>query len=406
MIRRFISERLGESLADTPVTMVVGPRQSGKSTVVQEFRERRYVSLDDPMVLAHALSDPGGFLDAYGDPLTIDEIQRAPSLLLPMKLRVDRDRRPGRFLLTGSANVLALPKVSESLAGRMEVLDLPPMTQSEIDGTQANFVDALVCSDPLPREANPISKDDIIQRILRGGFPEPVTRVNQRRRSAWFTAYIRTMLERDVRDIANIAGLSQLPRVLNLLAIRNGETLNLAALGRDTGIPHTTLTRYLDLLKAIYVIQLVPAWSVDDSTRYQKTSRCYIVDTGLASALASVEEGSLQDRDLLDRMLRAFVSNELGRQISGGAMTPTLLHLRTVRQKQVEFVLEGRDGRISGLDVTSSTDITESDLEGLRFLAEVSGDRFHRGAILTMGPEVRPIGVNLWAVPISMLWSA
>lgn len=386
--------------------MILGPRQAGKSTLAQSFagRERRYVTLDDPVALSQAKRDPGAFLDAHGTPLILDEVQRAPELLLPIKLRVDRDRRPGAYLLTGSANVLVLPKVADSLAGRTELIDLLPMTQAEIEGRDGNFVDRIF-EGPLSTRGVWEPGPSLAERILRGGFPEPALRSGSRRRAPWFESYFRTLLERDVKDLANIEGLVQMPRLLQLLADRNGATLNVASLSRDTGIAHTTLTRYLDLLKTIYLLQLVPAWSANVETRLTKSPKAYLVDSGLACHLAHVDARALEaDRFVLDTAAESFVANELTRLIGQSERRPWLMHLRTVKQKEVPFVLEGRDQRIVGIEVKAAKSVIPADFDGLRYLADLAESRFHAGIVLYDGPEPVPMAPNLLALPIAALW--
>lgn len=411
MFRRHAESAVEDSLQDTPVTLIMGPRQVGKSTLVMRFstRERPYVTLDDPHILAAARLNPGQFLVDHGTPLIVDEVQRAPELLLAVKLAVDRNRRPGMYLLTASANVLVMPKVADSLAGRMEPIDLLPLTQAEIEGQDRNpVVDRWFDPD---FDARALSCDaclaaDVADRILTGGFPEPVSRSSAARRDAWFAAYVRTILDRDVRDLANIDGLTQMPRLLALVASRTGDSLNVSSLSRSSGIAQTTLTRYLDLLRALFLIQTVPAWSIDRDHRFTKTPKAYVVDSGLLGHLCRADARALlADRALLGQALENFVANELQRQILTSKVRPWLMHLRTVKQKQVNFVLEAPDGRIVGIEVRPTAVVGDADVEGLRFLSELAGERFVRGIVLDLGQEARVVGPSLLALPISSLWS-
>jgi predicted AAA+ superfamily ATPase len=404
MIERSLHGSLADALADTPVVTILGPRQTGKSTLARSLDGKRtYLTLDDPIVRAEAKTDPSSFLDTHGTPITVDEVQRAPELLMPIKLRVDRNRVPGSYLLTGSANVLALPKIADSLAGRMEVIELLPFTQAEIEGRTENFIDRALSAEPW----DDVTKAErIADRIVRGGFPEPALRANARRREAWFESYVKTLLERDVRDLAQIEGLVQLPRLLQLLAVRNGSSLNVSSLARDCGIPHTTLTRYLDLLKKLYLLQMVPAWSADVDTRLTKAPRAYLVDTGLACYLANQDEDALRDDRLaFGAALNGFVANELARLVSQSRRRPWLMHLRTVKLKEVDFVLEARDRRVVGIEVKATPSVQPSDFEGLRYLQLLAGDRFHRGIVLYTGSEVVRVTTHLTALPIQALWA-
>lgn len=408
MIVRFAEQLVRDALSDTPVVLIHGPRQSGKSTLAQHLcRETgaRYVTLDDPAALDLARSRPNEFVATYKPPVAIDEIQRAPGIFLAIKAQVDLDRRPGSFLLTGSANVLQLPKVSDSLAGRMEVIDLPPFTQMELDGGHGNVVNALFEPNFDNHRFQAADRDDVIERIVRGGFPEPVAR-SPRRRRPWFESYTRTLLERDVRDLANIEGLTQMPRLLTLLATRAGDTLNVTGLSRETAIAPTTLTRYLDLLQALFLLQTVPAWSSTPDVRLIKAPKAFLVDTGLLCHLARWDETSLrEDGAALTRAVRNLVANELARHATTSERRPWLLHLRTVRQKEVDFILERPDGGIVGVMVSAHATVDLSDAEGLRWLQEVAGERFVRGVVLSLSAEVRPLAPRIMTAPMSALWS-
>ncbi len=402
MIERWGYRAVVDALEDTPVVLVHGPRQSGKSTLTQQVGKRLMVTLDDPEPLALAKKNPTEFLLTYPPPVTIDEVQRAPELFLAIKSWVDKKRDPGSFLLTGSANVLMLPKVADSLAGRMEIIDLLPLMQAELEGSSTNFVDGLF-ADSFDARRVVGQPGEIIDRILAGGFPEPALRKPDRR-GPWFAGYIRSLLDRDVRDLANIEGLTQMPRLLGLLAARTGSTLNVLGLSRDTGIAHTTLTRYLDLLKALFLLQTVPAWSSDSSMKFAKTAKGYLVDTGLLCYLERLDKEALEDVNRLGPVLENFVASELMKLCSFSQSRPWLMHLRTVKQKEVDFVLDGQARGIVGIEVRPTRSAHPDDFEGLRFLSEVVGDRFKRGIVLHRGDEAKPFGHNLWAVPIDALW--
>jgi predicted AAA+ superfamily ATPase len=406
MIERWARIELELALADTPVVLVHGPRQAGKSTltlqVSQAVGRRTLVTLDDADPYRLAKTHPAEFLHVYPPPVTIDEVQRAPELFLPIKAWIDRSRTPGSFLLTGSANVLMLPKLADSMAGRMQIVSLPPLAQAEIEGTEANLVDQLFHKhfDPRGYRGDCAS---LASRIVTGGYPEPVLRP-ARRRSAWFNDYIRTLLDRDVRDIANIEGLTQVPRILSLLAARTGSTMNTASLARDTGIAHTTLTRYLSLLKTIFLLSDVPAWSSDTGVSLAKTAKAYLPDTGLLCHLLRINEADLQDSLRLAPALENFVAVELSKLAEYAEPKPTLGHLRTVKLKEVDFVLDAASKGVVGIEVRATHTPGPNDTEGLRYLAELAGDRFLRGIVLYLGPDTLPLGKDLWAIPISALW--
>lgn len=409
MLRRHAERRILDALADTPVVLIHGPRQSGKSTLAESVSgdgsPRAKVTLDDPIALALAKRDPQAFLDAYRPPVLIDEVQRAPELFLAIKLSVDRDRHPGRFLLTGSANVLSLPKLADSLAGRMEVVDLLPFSQSEIEGARGGFVDAVFEEDFAPAGGEG-GREDAVARILRGGFPEASMRANPTRRDAWFASYVRTLLDRDVKDLANIEALAQMPLLLNLVASRAGTVMNASSLATESGIPYTSLKRYLNLLESIFLVRMVNAWSGDRSKTFTKAPKVYLADTGLWAHLGNADARMLMADDLrFGRALENFVAMELLKGCLNSDDRPWLMHLRTVRHLQVDFVLESRRGDVVGIDVKPASTLHPTDADGLRFLRELSGERFRRGIVLYLGNEVRPLDAGITAVPLSALWT-
>ena len=410
MIPRHLTHSLLQALTDSPVVLLQGPRQSGKSTLAQALasagHKARYITLDDAAVLSAAARDPGGFLAGLSSPVIIDEVQLAPELFRALKLEVDRQRTPGRFLLTGSANVLLLPKLSESLAGRMEILTLWPFSQGELEGTREGFIDALFRPSPLPA-VSPLAmtRANLAQRIVAGGYPEMSHRADAARRQAWFGSYITTILQRDVRDMADIDGLTQMPRLLSLLAAQTGGLLNIASLSRDIGLAQPTLKRYLTLLQATHLYQPLQAWSGSPRRRFIKREKVYLDDSGLAAYLCGLETARLtQPSTDLGAMLESFVGQELHKQIGWSQTKPALYYYRTADGREVDYVLEDRRGMIVGVEVKAATNPGNDDLRGLSDLADATGKRFVRGVVLYLGREVVPFGPNLHALPIDALW--
>jgi uncharacterized protein len=414
MFSRLIHPFLFEALGDTPVVFVGGARQVGKSTLagaalaahpIAEAQSAPVITLDDAAVLAAARSDPDGFVAGLGPYALLDEVQRAPDLFQAIKAAVDRDRRPGRFLLTGSANVLMLPRLSESLAGRVELLTLYGLAQAEIEGTPGRFVDALF-AETIPLSAPPVlTVDDLFERVLAGGYPEAISRSAGRRREAFFDAYVTTILQRDVRDVADVAGLDAFPRLLRLLALRTGALLNLSDLARDAALARTTLDRYLSILRATYLVHLLPAWHVNTTKRLVKSPKVLMADTGLAGGLLRMTPERLVPEDVTrGALVETFVGTELLRLISWSDARPELLHYRTHAGAEVDFVMEGRDGRVVGVEVKSSATVEAKDFRGLRSLAEDAGSKFHRGVVLYLGQAMVPFEKHLHAVPMSALW--
>ena len=387
-----------------------GARQTGKSTLVQAVAETRrnssYLTLDDAGTLAAATSDPAGFIAGFDGPLVIDEVQKAPGLFPAIKREVDRKRKPGRFLLTGSANVLLVPKVSESLAGRIEIIPLWPLSQGEIDGARETFVDALFAKAAPRGPDRPMTLSTLMDRVLRGGYPEASLTRGVTRRQDWFRSYISTILQRDIRDLSNIEGLTELPRLLALLAARVGSLVNFASIAGDLSIPQTTLKRYFALLEMTFIVQALPAWSSNVGKRLVKSRKLYLNDSGLLAHLLGAGKNSLRnDPKQAGPLLENFVVMELRKQASWSKTQPELFHFRTHIGREVDIVLEDRAGRVVGIEVKASATLGADDLKGLKALAELAGKRFHRGIVLYAGPDAIPFGSRIHALPVHALWA-
>ncbi len=406
MYARNIEAELHAALADTPVVLLNGARQTGKSTLAQNLAKSwsiPYVTFDDATQLAAATSDAQGFLAGLGDRVVIDEVQKAPALFPAIKMSVDQDRRPGRFLLTGSANVLLLPHISESLAGRMELITLWPLSRGEIQSQQEHFVDGVFAQDLPPLQACEAS--DLKDVVLAGAYPEVIQRTKGKRRDAWFGAYITALLQRDVRDLANIDGLTDMPRLLSLLAARVGGLLNMSELSRSSGIPNSTLKRYLSLLQATFMFQPLPAWSSNLGKRLIKSSKIHLIDPGLAAHLAGITHQSL-DRDpmFFGHLLETFVVGELRKQMGWSDARVNLYHYRTTTGREVNIVLEDAAGRLVGMEIKASSSVGRKDFSGLDALSEDLGSRFVRGIVLYSGDQAVSFTDHYVALPVSALW--
>ncbi len=409
MQRRNITPQILAALRDTPVVYLQGPRQSGKSTLVQALRDEghnaEYLTLDDAATLAAAQSDPDGFTSGLPERVILDEVQRVPELFRAIKRSVDAKRSPGRFLLTGSAQALVLPQVSESLAGRMEVLTLWPFSQGEIGVRREVFVDACFAREFKPGAFRNTGWALLTERIAAGGYPEVLTRRDAARRRAWFGSYVTTILERDVRDLANVTGLRDLPRLLRLAASRAMGLLNFADLSRDAAMPGTTLQRYWALFEATFLVRALPPWHANLGLRLVKTPKVLMGDTGLLCHLLDLDAARLQADDLMTgAALECFVAGELTKQISWIDSRPGLFHYRTHTQQEVDFVLEDARGRLVGIEVKKTASPTSGDFKGLRHLCEQTGKRFLRGILLYTGSTSVAFGPNLHALPVSALW--
>ena len=409
-IARAITPRLLTALGDTPAVMLVGPRQAGKSTLVQSLADgphpARYLSLDDLRTLEAAHRDPVGLIESADGPLIIDEIQRAPELLYPIKAAIDRDRRPGRFILTGSAQVMLLPKVSESLAGRIEVHTLWPFSQAEIEGVPGAIVELLLDESSRPGRAPASTREDLIERIVRGGFPEAVTRKDDRREE-WLSSYLTAIVQRDLRDLANIERLAEVPAVLASLASRVRAPLNKTDVSSSVGIPRTSLDRYLTLLEHVFLLRRLPAYHSNRIKQITKAPKLLLSDSALLTHLLRADRGRLSDEDsLLGAALECFVGMELAKQLSATSTRASLLHMRTATGAEVDFVLEGADGRLAGIEVKASATVRGEDFKHLAAMRDRIGDeRFVRGVVLYTGGERLPFGERLEAWPLATLWT-
>jgi uncharacterized protein len=406
---RLIEARVAEALTDTPVVLIAGPRQVGKTTLVRQMAAQglQYVTLDDALTQLAAKEDPAGMIRSL-DRAIIDEIQRAPQLLLAIKKAVDEDRRPGRFLLTGSANLMALPTVADSLAGRMETLSLLPLSQSEMHGTTRNWLDSAF-SNQLPQWSTPLAGklvgDALVETVLRGGYPEAVSRTTPRRRTAWARQYIDAIIQRDVRDVAGIDRLDQLPRFLRALGQVSGQMCNYTQLGGQMGIDHKTAARYVSVFEQMYLLNRIEVWTSNRLSRVVKTPKLQFIDSGLLSTLIDLTPASAkQDRSRFGHVLETFVYGELLKHTTTAEGDYQLLYYRDHDQYEVDIVIENASGQLIGVEVKAAASVALADLRGLKRLASVAGDKFKMGVILYDGTDTMPLGDRLWAMPISTLW--
>ncbi len=416
MYWRFIDRKLRAALDDTRVVLLAGARQTGKSTLAQAIAAERggqYVTLDDPAAAGLARADATALVRSAGDFLVIDEVQHAPQLFPALKMEVDRDRRAGRFLLTGSANVLLLPRISESLAGRIEIMTLDPLSQVELQteanaappSAEASFVASLFDESEWRLATLPVDRIDICRRVLAGGFPEAVARPTGERRDAWFRSYVTSLLQRDVRDLANIEGLTDMPRLLALLAARATALLNMSEVSRACGLAHSTLRRYLALLEAAFVLRPLPAWSVNIGKRLVKAPKVHLLDAGLTAHLQGHgDPAALAASPAIGPLLETFVLQEVRHQIGTGKGSAAPYHFRSVTGQEVDIVIEGSGRRIAGLEVKAAATLARSDIAGMQTLADAAGAKFTRGAVLYLGEKQMPLADKIWAVPVSALW--
>ncbi|WP_254919227.1 ATP-binding protein [Oceanicola sp. 22II-s10i] len=387
------------------MVLIIGPRRAGKTTLARSVGEegRPYITLDDPTALEAARADPQGFVRGL-DNATIDEVQRAPDVLLAIKKSVDDDYRPGRFLLTGSANVMTLPKVSDSLAGRIETLTMLPLAQAELHDAVPTFLDRMYTGHVQAPKA-PVVGEDLLQIVLAGGFPEALSRASERRRQDWARSYLTSVLTRDLRDIAEIEKLTELPRFVRFLAEHSGQLVNYSQLGSSINVSHKTGQRYVGLLEQVFLVATLPPWHTNAIKRITKTAKLHFLDTALLAATRGLTFDRVRKtRDLFGPLLETFVFAEVLKLISGSEMRLDAFHFRDQEMREVDLVLERDDGMIVGIEVKASATVRSADFAGLRTLAAACGDRFAFGAVLYDSEDVVPFGERLAAVPVSSLW--
>lgn len=409
LLDRLAADALEASLADTPVVLVHGPRQCGKTTLAQTIGEARgytYLTFDDPVTLGSAAGDPAGFVSELPARVILDEVQRVPALFTAIKRVVDRERTPGRFLLTGSANVLLVPTMADSLAGRLGVLRLHPLAQAEVHRTSPRLLDALFGRRVKVRRVHRLGKS-LAGKVAAGGFPAALARKQALRRTAWYRDYIDAIVQRDVRDMTRIASLDILPRLLALAAGQSARLINVSDLAGPFQVSRPTIRDYVTLLQRVFLIDELPPWHRNRLSRLVKTPKLHITDTGLASALLGMDADALwADKVTFGQLLETFVYQELRRLASGETQEVRFHHYRDRDGYEVDIVLERGAGEIVGVEVKAGATVTAADFRGLRKLQDAAGDRFMAGVVMYDGETSARFGDGLFALPISALWES
>lgn len=410
VIRRRAHDRLLIALSDTRVVVLLGARQVGKSTltraVATEVDGMTIASLDSRTLREAANADPKGFLADRRRPILIDEIQRAPDLLFEIKDIVDHDPRPGQFLLTGSANILTAPKIKEALTGRAEYLTLWPLSEAEIAGSGANFVDAILNGEPSQVTDAPVGRAAFVDIVARGGYPEARLRAPDRRR-VWYRDYIRSLVERDLRDIASAEKLEHVPRLLRLIASQSANLFVPRAIGSKIELNRDTVTTYTRLLETIYIVHRVQAWTPGIGRREVQHEKIYIVDSGLMAHLLGADEQRIRSDDqVTGKILENFVAMEIARLIEVSESQPRQYHYRQQGGRdEIDIVLETPSGTIAAVEVKAAATVDPIDYRALAKLRDARGTDFVMGVVFYTGPATLALTDRIWAVPISALWA-
>lgn len=409
VFQRFIEVILKEALQDTPVVLIHGSRQSGKTTLAQLIGHEldyQYITFDDDNQLQAAKTDPIGFIAGCHEKTILDEIQRVPELFTAIKASVDKNRVPGRFILTGSANVLLLPNLADSLAGRMEIITLRPLAQAECAGEAPTILKQLFDEKLILGKVKGKYKrlgESLGDYICQGGYPAALTRTSQKRRQTWYRDYLTTIIQRDVQDIANIRNLELLPKLLTLTATQTGHLFNISDLASPFSVSRPTIREYLTLLEQIFLIEQLQPWHTNRLSRLIKTPKIHMCDTGLACSLIGVNSQALwKDRSLYGQLLETYIYQELRKYADWHDQDIKFFHFRNKDKVEVDIILEqGR--QIAGIEVKASATVYPSDFRGLKKLNEVCKDKFSAGVVFYDGDSILSFGDKCYAVPISLL---
>ena len=406
---RHAETRVRVALTDTRIVAIVGPRQSGKTTLARRIATddgRPFMTLDDDQFRRFAEDDPAGFMRGLPTAV-IDEIQRAPGVLLALKQAVDEDPHPGRYLITGSADLFKASISPDSLAGRVEVVELLPFSQAEVTGAGVpGFLDRAFAGD-FPNHAVTGPTPSLTERVVSGGFPEALSRIVPARRAKWLRTYADMLAERDVSEMAGIEKLSLMRRLIDHAAISTGQLLNMSALASRLGVDSKTVDRWLTLLERIFLVRRVRAWHGNELRRLVKTPKLQFLDSGLLAALRGVAVTDIaKDRQKLGPLLECFVYAEMAKATALSDRWTTIGHYRDKDQIEVDVVLERSPGEIVGIEVKASATVRPRDFRGLARLREALGDRFACGIILHDGERIQQTSRRLFAMPVKMLWMA
>jgi predicted AAA+ superfamily ATPase len=399
-----------EALSESRVVAIRGPRQAGKSTLARQLISHgwkaAYLTLDDEPTLAAARGDPIGFVADIKGPAVIDEIQRAPDLMLAIKKRVDIDQTRGQFLITGSANLVTLKTVQDALPGRVDYLNLFTLSQAEIEQLpNPGLIDALHEGRVPSLSGIPVGARMYAERFVAGGYPDAFRRT-EASRLRFFRSYVQSVIERELPDIIDLRRPDIPPLLLNLVASRSAGILNVASMARDLRVDENTVLSHLKLLEDLMLVRRNAPWYRNLSQRQIKAPKIYLTDPGLFAALIGASaERAMSDPTIKGMLFETAVITELIKLAASSLLPPELFHYRDAKQREIDLVLEWPDGSVVAVEVKASSSVASEDLRSLRYLRERVGDAFKAGLILNCGEHTLPFGDRIHAVPIQVLWS-
>lgn len=406
--KRWIAETLKEALNYSRVIILSGARQCGKTTLAQEISrpDSIYRTLDSQQILASCLADPEGFVSHGDELMIIDEVQRSPSLLQAVKKNVDENKNYGRFLLTGSANILSAPTAQESLAGRVTHIRLRPLSMGEIYHKDPDFVEnafngKLYATMPDKHYC----KDDYLRLALIGGYPE-ANALPPEKAPKWHLDYIKSLLDKDIKDIANIRKRSDLNRLLRVLAAWSTKEINVQSIGSEVSLQRQTIETYIDALESLYLIERVKAWPDTDYQGVRKKDKLIMCDTGLMSSILRWKFEQIQlDGDRNGKLIESFIYQQLAAITDAHQDDYDIWHYRDSARREIDFIIENSTGELLGIEVKAGSNITPKHFHALKwFKYNVAKDRNFKGIVLYSGNDILPYGDEMWAVPISLLW--
>ncbi len=388
---------------------MLGPRQAGKSTLARAIAEREhpalYLTLDDEATRRSALEDPTGFIAGISDSAVIDEVQRAPDLMLAIKERVDTNNERGQFLLAGSANLLTLPTIADALPGRVDYVRLWPFSQGELIGRRESFIDRLFAGEAPHVEDAEVGRGAYAARIVAGGFPDAQDRTG-RGRARFFSSYMSSMLGRDLQDVANVRNIENVERLLRIVAARSATLLSSRAIAGELGVDHKTVSAQIRILEDLFLVSRLQPWHVNLGSRQVKTPKIYMTDTGLLTHLTNVNaDGIVRSPTPAGSIFETFAAMELARQCDWAESFAALFHYRDKQQREVDVVLELASGEVAGVEIKIAAGVRPGDFAGLRHLRDKLGSGFKAGVVLYTGKQALSFGDRLTAVPLCGLWA-